>query len=380
MRPVSKILNETIANKYINGNFSLYFNKFIPLDESKNFKPVEKHKGDALESILKKYTDIANNSFSIELLSNKHLNQAGFLSALCEKYDILTFHARLKTRLVTGLGQTHPTETGMVFDFNIGIPYIPASSIKGLVRFTHRLETGLGLDESKDADPETLIPAIFGGQSKEEDKTKSYKGKVIFLDAYPESIPLLELDIMNPHYGPYYSDDSGKTPPGDWFDPVPIKFLTVAAGTIFKFRVLIPKDRQNLIDAVKKAYITALTQEGVGAKTAVGYGRFEIVEEKSGNPDLLDLSDSKNMTSTSEFVFYSDPDGTKEFYFERLDKAEKQSKDIEWLFQKWQNDPEWKTDTEIAAKFLEKIKKYKPKGGPTAFYKTVARILNIPIQ
>lgn len=41
---------------------------------------------------------------------------------------------------------------------------------------------------------------------------------------------------MTPHYGPYYSDASGKTPPADYYNPMPIKFLTVEK-TKFEFHL-----------------------------------------------------------------------------------------------------------------------------------------------
>jgi CRISPR-associated protein Cmr6 len=97
---------------------------------------------------------------------------------------------------------------------------------------------------------------------------------------------------MNPHYGDYYSDDKGKTPPADYLSPNPIKFLTVATGTVFAFRAVAEK-KDDLPQKVRNAFISALTQEGVGAKTAIGYGRFEVVEEK-GNVPSVKPEPSKN--------------------------------------------------------------------------------------
>jgi hypothetical protein len=108
---------------------------------------------------------------------------------------------------------------------------------------------------------------MFGAQKK--------KGEVVFLDAYPKDVPQLHIDIMNPHYGPYYSDG---VPPADHHNPTPIKFLTVAPGTTFIFRAVTKKEN-GLPQKVKKALLSALTEEGVGAKTAVGYGRFAVDEK-----------------------------------------------------------------------------------------------------
>lgn len=113
----------------------------------------------------------------------------------------------------------------------------------------------------------TSVPHMFG--------TQKNRGNVIFLDAYPEDIPALHMDIMNPHYSPYYSE--GK-PPADHHNPTPIKFLTVAKGTKFIFRAVAKKE-QNLPQKIRVAFAEALTKEGVGAKIALGYGRFVIDED-----------------------------------------------------------------------------------------------------
>jgi CRISPR-associated protein Cmr6 len=96
---------------------------------------------------------------------------------------------------------------------------------------------------------------------------------------------------MNPHYGDYYSDENGETPPADYLDPTPIKFLTVSKGTKFTFRALVPQD-SNLFEPVKIAFENAIKDEGVGAKTAVGYGRFEIQRR----------ADSKDAQIVDEFI------------------------------------------------------------------------------
>jgi CRISPR-associated protein Cmr6 len=156
---------------------------------------------------------------------------------------------------------------------------------------------------------ETKIAAIFGGDADKEKegkkKTIKLKGKVIFLDAYPAKVPDLHVDIINPHYGDYYRDENGKIPPADYLDPTPIKFLTVKQGTKFTFRALVSKDSDFLLQPVKTAFQIALEEEGVGAKTAVGYGRFEIqrddnikvnvTKEKPGESTVLPDNPVKKM-------------------------------------------------------------------------------------
>lgn len=279
---------ENLSKDMAKGNFGLWYNKFIPVANFESCKASDE-KGDDKNAVVfyfDKYNKIQKDTIKTHL-NEKHRDQAGFCDAFSSRYETVIFKAKLKTPLITGIGESHPHEVSMVFDHNLGIPYIPASGIKGIVRFTHTLS--LLLDENgnftnkyveeengkefiRDDNKETLIPQLFGTQKK--------RGAVIFLDAYPEKVPDLHVDIMNPHYGDYYGDDTNRTPPADYLNPVPIKFLTVAKDTFFIFRALVDKEQPELIGKVKAAFRKVLTEEGVGAKTAVGYGLFDIGEDE----------------------------------------------------------------------------------------------------
>lgn len=129
-------------------------------------------------------------------------------------------------------------------------------------------------------------------------------GMLTFYDAVPaadafDNGELLQLDIMNPHYQEYYSDTGNTIPPSDDQNPNPIYFLAVKPGAKFVFPYRIAafppnsdwRDKQeeerwnvlqqngiqnqeairNLVDRWLKI---ALTEWGIGAKTAAGYGYF----------------------------------------------------------------------------------------------------------
>lgn len=273
---------QSVVSRMTTGNFGLWYNKFVPL--SGDFK-ASNDSGDVTKVVdyyLDRYKKMKETPS--DLLRKKHQHQSAYCLSFPQSiYEMITIRATLETPLVTGVGESHPHEVSMVFDHNLGIPYIPASGVKGIVRFAHTLvlwERGipqeyLKTDEKKDLeyiDDESYesIYGIFGNQKN--------RGKVIFLDAYPEKVPDLDIDIMNPHYGAYYGDLQKKTPPADYLSPNPIKFLTVAQGTIFIFRAIAEK-RDDIPQKVREALRRALTEEGVGAKTAVGYGRFEIMND-----------------------------------------------------------------------------------------------------
>jgi len=266
------------------GNFGLWYNKFIPVktgdDQKDHFKACD-DSGKVAEVVgfyQKRYDQMKRSS--AELLRKKHDEQASYCDSFPKSnYEVITLHATLISPLITGIGESHPHEVSMVFDHNLGIPYIPASGVKGIVRFAHTLSI---VDEAKKRNPQvektgkfddeeewTLIPLMFGKQDR--------RGSVIFLDAYPEKVPDLHIDIMNPHYGDYY-DPRKQAPPADYLSPNPLKFLTVAQGTVFVFRAIARKE-SDIQQKVKEALSRALTEEGVGAKTAVGYGRFDINEK-----------------------------------------------------------------------------------------------------
>jgi CRISPR-associated protein Cmr6 len=168
---------------------------------------------------------------------------------------------------VTGLGRNHPVENGFAWHHTLGVPYLPGSSIKGVVR---------SWAASWLSQPEEDIKRIFGPRDDQKDHSV---GSVVFLDALPIKPVQLKVDIITPHYGPYYQDDKGKTPPADWHSPVPVPFLVVDTdqGFIFGLMPRRPGDPKGIDDCSKVNgwLVDALKNLGGGAKTAVGYGRFE---------------------------------------------------------------------------------------------------------
>jgi CRISPR-associated protein Cmr6 len=173
-----------------------------------------------------------------------------------------SFERMTAWRFVTGLGRSHPVENGFAWRHDLGIPYLPGSSLKGLARAFARDWEEL---------PEDQLQRIFGPKPEADLAV----GSAVFLDALPVAPVVLEADVMTPHYGPWYQD--GKTP-GDWHSPKPIPFLTVAPGQTFVFAVLPrnPSSAEDREQCEKAAGFLARALEtlGAGAKTAVGYGQF----------------------------------------------------------------------------------------------------------
>lgn len=155
-------------------------------------------------------------------------------------------------RFLTGIGNPHPSEIGFKWDRNLGVPYLPGSSIKGAVRAWMKVNS-----------KEEAVRSILGS-------LESGAGNVIFLDAYPSKKPELDVDILNPHYKKYYEGDA---PPADYLSPTPVYFLTVAPQTQFEFRLL-PRNERTDLNEVANYLTKAAYEYGLGAKTSVGYGFF----------------------------------------------------------------------------------------------------------
>lgn len=117
---------------------------------------------------------------------------------------------------------------------------------------------------------------------RERDKKRSQEanahvGEIVFYDAWPVGWPRLVVDILNSHHKSYYENQE---PPGDWDSPVPVYFLAVPAGHTFQFALGKWRDTtpDELLELAVGWLMGALEHQGAGAKTAAGYGAFEITE------------------------------------------------------------------------------------------------------
>lgn len=239
------------AKEFLNPN--LIFSKIIPCIEQK-----EKQKENR-----EKHIELVKNL--IELMTKDKVIPVDYIAERIKKilhnlrqqsYETCGFNARVEWRLVVGLGGTHPEETSMTLHHIYGIPYIPASAVKGVTR--HWVDQNSGSEILQDSE----FKHIFGTQKEE--------GKVIFFDAYPSGHIKLSIDIMNPHYPDYYSREKA---PADWQNPNPIKFLTVEDT---KFCFWLAAKEKELLGKAKVWLKEALKEHGIGARTSLGYGIFGI--------------------------------------------------------------------------------------------------------
>ena len=210
------------------------------------------------------------------------------------------FALRTDWRLIAGLGRKGALEVGFTFH-RYGFPILPGSSVKGVARAWALLQLAEKAKKVDEVDPLAKLDETLGADGEEEQKKKyqqwravqseqvqqladdfraifgttAVAGWAVFFDAIPDSVPELELDVMNPHFPKYYQGDQ---PPTDWQSPVPVYFLTVAPHTTFRFGVgwrgALDKAGQRLHQLAQEWLKKGLMNLGAGAKTSAGYGYF----------------------------------------------------------------------------------------------------------
>lgn len=258
--------------KHGDGELQKYTGEEINYD--KNGKPKwEKLNDDYIEELAKAGNRLLKQTTS--LLSNIHKHQKDYIDSLkSQGITTLSVEAKTISPFITGLGAGHPTETGMILDRNLGVPYIPASSVKGVLRLACAINIARNKGTNEvDLDDELLVK-YFGSESD----SKPKRGQLVILDVYPKTITRLDIDIMNPHNQNYYSGKSKQ--PVETESPKPIKFLTVPKGTEFVFNfAFIPLKNEDKYDEneLNEIIDTAFKTVGFGGKTSIGYGRFERV-------------------------------------------------------------------------------------------------------
>ena len=193
------------------------------------------------------------------------------------------------SKLIVGIGGGTPYGSLLLMAFHplYGIPYLPSTAIKGMLRSYWEQEV---LIDEEDVEIIKVIEQLFGGEEK--------SGDLIFFDTFPQEFEI-DFDVMSPHHRSYYGKDKHPT---DDEDPVPIMFPYVKDAT---FKVYVACGRNEFMekcfktgsncwkvilkelcksekeltlqDIVRATLADALKFYGIGAKTALGYGLDDLV-------------------------------------------------------------------------------------------------------
>jgi len=198
--------------------------------------------------------------------------------------------------MVIGLGYAHDLDgdndfkLGFLFDYTSGLPYIPGSSVKGVIRSMFPLNKEdkerlcfinqiLG-KELQYSNMLALERSIFGKTTKDKGSIDDTQSKDIFYDGY-----------FGTSIGGFLSSDNITPHEDEITSPKPLKFLKITPDTKvtlqFKLKensLLSKEERLNL-------YTKILQYTGLGAKTNVGYGVVDTV--KYGYREIRDIETIK---------------------------------------------------------------------------------------
>lgn len=264
-------------------DFSKYKKKVKYFYYKANKKQSEKPQRGILQEIIFKEM---KNPFIFSSRLNGMLNDNKFISDSLQKNGFTPL--KLKTTypgLLIGSGLSHGTpidndiKCGFQFDYSTGLPIIPGSSVKGVLRSAFpdkkkdktynsmRIDYILSLLSKQginctDSDIFLMAENIFNHENDKYD---------IFMDAIitngPKDGKFIGDDYITPHNNPYK-------------DPNPIQFIKVLPEVEFTFFFKLSpytlnketKTEVNKLDL----YRQILLDFGIGAKTNVGYGHFGV--------------------------------------------------------------------------------------------------------
>jgi CRISPR type III-B/RAMP module RAMP protein Cmr6 len=245
------------------------------------------------------------------------------------------FTMTTRSRLIIGLGGKGALEFGITLHPVTGLPYIPGSALKGLCRNY----TLLKIAEKRGVSPlpppdqpngDTKIPSELEKLDEElcdeansSEDAKTYRemfgiqgeaGHCIFFDAVMSPLKadqaIFELDVMTPHFSEYYRSQGGISP-HDADSPIPVTFITVSAGIEFSFAVKARKGAEAsvLSNAVARLQ-SALSELGIGSKTAAGYGLFYLLKPIKDGIEVGDEIAGKVFENSNGIWFEPDEEFT----------------------------------------------------------------------
>ena len=258
---------------------------------------------DSMSLRLEKFVRIGDNTKKDEVVAvtKKAASKMPVVVPKCA----VTITAKLGGRLIVNQAGGILENAGLCIHSHYNSPYIPGSAVKGCARHAawqawSEVEDGeLKIKAAKD------VAEIFGyptGDSKPKKKedvepgrvylddylkercgykeNDSHSGKVAFFAAVPETKAKLVVDLVNCHHKDYYA---GKKPVAtDDESPIPNFFPAVEEGTRFTFTLVPLRDADEAVLKRAEHFLkVGLLQNGVGAKTAAGYGWFDIPEDKT---------------------------------------------------------------------------------------------------
>lgn len=208
---------------------------------------------------------------------------------------------RFSGRMAVGLGDPSPTEVGIRLHHTYGVPWIPGSSLKGVMsdycdhvwgkrrhddQHCIKKRDSEGQITADELDADTLgFRKLRPGDPQSDDISKFHEmffgttqcaGFLDVMDGWIEPDSLqpdsgLILTGITPHHQDYYQ--GGDVPPTDFDSPVPISFLAVTGTFNFWLVWNGGEDDNGWLKIARQLLTETLKHWGIGAKTRKGWGR-----------------------------------------------------------------------------------------------------------
>ncbi|MEE1518168.1 MAG: type III-B CRISPR module RAMP protein Cmr6 [Lachnospiraceae bacterium] len=221
-----------------------------------------------------------------------------------QNFDLYTMYPGM----LIGVGYPHEIaidgalKCGFSFDYVTGLPYIPGSSLKGMLRSYF---PGDGKSNEVDEECKEYIDGLLQelGFEKQEINIELLKEDMfekgdIFLGAYPKvnnEQRILDSEFITPHKEKFKN-------------PIPISLLKVRPGVCFQFGFVFRDAEDVIISSEKKLELCRkiLLDMGIGAKTNIGFGALsenkpkihKLVKKQGANSNTKENSDKKGFANT----------------------------------------------------------------------------------
>lgn len=194
-------------------------------------------------------------------------------------YQEISFYI-LYPGLLIGTGSLHGVsidgciKSGFSFDYVTGLPYMPGSSLKGMLR---SMFPGDAKPEDENDAYAGFIKSILNDEQLDLDELKKniFENGDTFLGGFPalenRDKTLLEMDFITPHKNKFKN-------------PIPINIIKIKPNVKFTFGFLLSDYVADgkMVSAAQKRDLFAelILSAGIGAKSNVGYGRFSKEKTK----------------------------------------------------------------------------------------------------
>ena len=173
--------------------------------------------------------------------------------------------ARVVGRLYTGLGNAGTLETGLTTHHTYGMPMLAGSSVKGAVR---AYAENIGLDKH-------IVRELFGNDP--DDDSDPLSGALVWHDAWwvpkGQDKPFAA-EIVTVHHQQYYNQEQIEA--DEMESPVPNQQIATQGGFYF-----VIEGQAQWAKFAATLLHQMLQEQGMGSKTASGYGYFMEDEETS---------------------------------------------------------------------------------------------------